>query len=44
MNGRLGKKVRRLMKRAWNEFYKDIYDQPFRVRFLIAWAIVWKNR
>ncbi len=44
MNGSLAKKVRKLMKRAWKDFYSGIYAQPFRVRFLIAWAILWKKR
>ena len=40
MNGRVGKKVRQVVKRSWREFYADIMVQPFRVRLGIAWYII----
>ncbi len=40
MNGRISKKLRKLMKRNWEEFYKDIQSYPFTVRLRVAWYII----
>ncbi len=48
MNEKLAKKMRRYTKKfsekAWREFYDVIYQQPFSVRWRIAWAILRKSR
>lgn len=56
MNGKLAKKLRKIMKRNWGEFYDDVFALPWKVRLRIAWALatyrkpksktdkVWKQR
>ena len=40
MNGKLAKKLRKIMKRNWDEFYNDVFALPFKVRLRIAWALI----
>jgi len=40
MNGRMTKKIKRVMRRNWREFYGDILGLPFHNRLRIAWYIV----
>ena len=40
MNGKLSKKLRKIMKRNWAEFYKEVFALPFKVRLRIAWSLV----
>jgi len=44
MNNRISKKLRKLSRRNWREFYGDILGQPFKLRLGIAWYIVTHRR
>ena len=39
MNARVAKKIRQVMRRNWQEFYRDILELPFKNRLRIAWYL-----
>ena len=44
MNARLARKIRQATRRNWREYFKDIKEQPFTVRWRIAWWIVFGKK
>lgn len=42
MNGRMVKKLNRIARRNWREYYKEICKLPLGTRVLFAWHIIIK--
>lgn len=46
LNAKAAKKLRKIGRNTWKEFYRDIEDQPLRERLKVAWHIItrWKYK
>ena len=44
MNGRTAKKLRKISRHNWRDYYMDILALPLRERLAIAWAIITNYR
>ena len=44
MNGRVSKKLRKINKRNWRQFYGEILELPFWVKIRIGWYIMWNGK